>query len=173
MHLEYCLAITLSAFRQHVPLGIQLSRQHLRWLILQKRMYFLLIIKIPVTGTFSTAKVTIEALLEIAEQFSGLFGFLNRTISFNSSNNHTKIKHASTLWESKALLARKSQRCVQLWPHFTYFVAFFYSNKEPVWNHILLERLRAKKREKKTRRGYKCKISETIKYLLLVCKRIL
>lgn len=35
---------------------------------------------------FSTARVTVEAPLETVEEFSGLFGFLNETISFNSSD---------------------------------------------------------------------------------------
>lgn len=41
---------------------------------------------------FSTARVTVEAPLETVEEFSGLFGFLNETISFNSSDKSYKGK---------------------------------------------------------------------------------
>lgn len=55
---------------------------------------------------FSTARVTVEALLETVGEFSGLFGFLNKTISFNSSDKSYKDKTCKNFMGIKGFTCR-------------------------------------------------------------------
>lgn len=73
---------------------------------MQKRILFPLVFKIPITGMFSTARVTVEALLETVGEFSGLFGFLNKTISFNSSDKSYKDKTCKNFMGIKGFTCR-------------------------------------------------------------------